>query len=185
MKARDANLHVQNLKIEKDFKKAWFRLVAQHPQPNVTLRFLMKLHNETVTIELKNGTIIHGTIVGVDVSMNTHLKTVKLTLKGKNPINLDTLSIRGNNIRYYILPESLNLGTLLVDDGPKKLKKKPQKEKPATTSAPMRGGRGGMRGGRGGGMRGGGVVTPTLQTYHINSFSVTNHPPTRALTPST
>ena len=83
------------------------------------VRFLMKLTNETVTIELKNGTIVHGTIVGVDVSMNTHLKSVKMTLKGKNPVTLDTLSIRGNNIRYYILPDSLNLDTLLVDTAPK------------------------------------------------------------------
>jgi len=124
----------------------------------------MKLHHETVTIELKNGTIVHGTIIGVDMSMNTHLKTVKLTLKGKNPINLDTLSIRGNNIRYFILPESLNLGTLLVDDTPKNkpsTKKKPTGDKSASSSS-SRGGRGGsrggggMRGGRGGGMRGGG-----------------------------
>lgn len=75
------------------------------------------------------------------MSMNTHLKAVKLTLKGRNPINLDSLSIRGNNIRYFILPDSLNLDTHLVDD----TKKGKKPEKAATTP-----GRGGMRGGRGG-----------------------------------
>lgn len=62
---------------------------------------------------------------GVDVSMNTHLKTVKMTLKGKNPVTMDHLSLRGNNIRYYILPDSLNLETLLVEDTPRVKPKKP------------------------------------------------------------
>ncbi|KAG0473923.1 hypothetical protein HPP92_015780 [Vanilla planifolia] len=86
---------------------------------------LMKLNNETVSIELKNGTVVHGTITGVDISMNTHLKTVKLTLRGKNPITLDHLSVRGNNIRYFILPDSLNLETLLVEETPRVKPKKP------------------------------------------------------------
>jgi len=89
------------------------------------VRFLMKLSHETVTIELKNGTQVHGTIVGVDVAMNTHLRTVKMTMRNRDPVQLDTLSIRGNNIRYFILPDSLPLETLLIDDAPKaKAKKK-------------------------------------------------------------
>lgn len=108
------------------------KYVASSPLLHV-FRFLMKLSGETVSIELKNGTIIHGTItgsigfdvdnrllLGVDIAMNTHLKTVKMTVKGKNPVNLPSLSIRGNNIRYFILPDSLNLDTLLQDDTPKR-----------------------------------------------------------------
>ncbi|XP_062501246.1 small nuclear ribonucleoprotein Sm D1-like [Corticium candelabrum] len=87
------------------------------------VKFLMKLSHETVTVELKNGTIIHGTITGVDISMNTHLKSVKMTVKGKDPISLETLSVRGNNIRYIVLPDSLPLDTLLVEE-PRKAKKK-------------------------------------------------------------
>ncbi|XP_063933680.1 small nuclear ribonucleoprotein Sm D1-like [Zophobas morio] len=89
------------------------------------VRFLMKLSGETVTVEIKNGSIIKGTITGVDVSMNTHLRAVKFTAKNKDPISLDTLSVRGNHIRYIILPDSLPLDTLLIDDTPKiKAKKK-------------------------------------------------------------
>jgi small nuclear ribonucleoprotein D1 len=108
----------------------------------------MKLNNETVTIELKNGTVVHGTVagkakwilqvfrfpvvlmsdvfdaLGVDMSMNTHLKPVKMTVKNKDPVNLESLSIRGNNIRHFILPDSLPLDTLLIDDSPKSKGKK-------------------------------------------------------------
>ncbi|KAK9870571.1 hypothetical protein WA026_008133 [Henosepilachna vigintioctopunctata] len=84
----------------------------------------MKLSHGTVSMELKNGTLIHGTITGVDVAMNTHLKAVKVTVKNRKPVNLDTLTVRGNNIRYYIFPDNLPLETLSIDDTPKAEAKK-------------------------------------------------------------
>eukprot|EP00960_Hanusia_phi_P077334 768679-Hanusia_phi.AAC.2 len=53
------------------------------------------------------------------MAMNTHLKAVKLTMRNKTPVPLEQLSIRGSNIRYYLLPDNLNLDTLLVEDAPK------------------------------------------------------------------
>ncbi|KAL7714525.1 Small nuclear ribonucleoprotein Sm D1 [Entamoeba marina] len=79
------------------------------------VRFLMRLTNEVVTVETKEGSCITGTVQGVDNSMNVHLKTAKCVKKNKNPINFDQITIRGMNIRNIILPETLNLDTLLVD----------------------------------------------------------------------
>jgi small nuclear ribonucleoprotein D1 len=112
------------------------------------VRFLMKCANETVTIELKNGTVISGTITGVDVQMNTHLKSVKMTVKAKDPVHLDSLSVRGSTIRYYILPDTLPLDTLLIDD----VQRGQTKEGETRQS---RRGRGRVRRGRVGGIRGG------------------------------
>eukprot|EP00435_Cladocopium_sp_Y103_P041486 s1311_g11.t1 len=78
--------------------------------------FLMKLSNESVVVELKNSTVVQGTITGVDMSMNVHMKNIKFTVKGKPPVSMDHLTIRGNNVRYVILPDSIPLDTLLVDD---------------------------------------------------------------------
>ncbi|CAE8598459.1 unnamed protein product, partial [Polarella glacialis] len=80
------------------------------------VRFLMKLSNESVVVELKNSTVVQGTITGVDMSMNAHMKNIKFTVKGKPPVSMDHLTIRGNNVRYVILPDSIPLDTLLVDD---------------------------------------------------------------------
>ncbi|KAK2196873.1 bifunctional LSM domain [Babesia duncani] len=112
------------------------------------VRFLMKLANESVTVELKNGTVLTGVIIGVDISMNTHLKNVKIVNKvtpgSKEPnyILLDHLTVRGNNIRYFILSDSIPLDTLLIDDTPK--------QKPSRARLPLSRGRGRGRMARGG-----------------------------------
>ena len=83
--------------------------------------------------------------------MNTHLKTVKMTTRNRDPTTLDSLSIRGNTVRYFILPDALPLDTLLVDDAPKpKGRKKDDTRGRGRGRGPERGGRGGRGGGRGG-----------------------------------
>merc|ERR1712203_153026 len=84
----------------------------------------------------------------------------------RDPVNLETLSIRGNNIRYYILPDELPLERLLVDDGP---------SRDGAGRGRGRGGRGGPRGGRGrgrGGPRGRGRGPPRGGPRRY--FSLTN-----------
>lgn len=110
------------------------------------VRFLTKLRSETVTVELKNGSVVHGTVSGVDHSMNIHLKSVKLHVRGSNPVKCDAISVRGSTVRYVILPDSLSIDSLLVDDGIRP-RRSVNPDKP-----PVRG-RGGF-GGRGRGRRG-------------------------------
>jgi len=126
------------------------------------VNFLMKLSHETVTLELKNGSVVRGTLAGVDVAMNTHLKQVTITYKNRETSFTDSITIRGNNIRYYILSDALPLDSLLVDESSKAKQKKKQQAKGSARGggrgrgrgAP-RGGRGGARAPRGGGSRGG------------------------------
>ncbi|CCE61170.1 hypothetical protein TPHA_0A00850 [Tetrapisispora phaffii CBS 4417] len=113
------------------------------------VNFLKKLRNEQVTIELKNGTTVWGTLQSVSPQMNATLTDVKLSLphnknssrskvvnptalaslylidnqsNNVNDLNGDTttslqyINIRGNTIRQIILPDSLNLDSLLVDE---------------------------------------------------------------------
>jgi len=87
------------------------------------VRFLQKLANESVILETKNEMSIQGTIVGVDMSMNTHLKNVKVTRKNASaPIGMDHLTVRGSSVRCILLPDSIPLDTHLIDDAPKKAK---------------------------------------------------------------
>merc|ERR1712196_42379 len=92
------------------------------------VRFLMKLTAETVHVELKNGAIVQGTIVGVDLAMNTHIKTLKLITKTSDILKADHMTIRGSHIRYVIIPDSINIDTLLaaLDTAKERPKKQPR-----------------------------------------------------------
>lgn len=125
------------------------------------VNFLKKLRNEQVTLELKNGTTVWGTLQSVSPQMNVTVTDAVMSLPKtqtggvsggpgalasmylvdkakKKPdnttedgVSLQYMNIRGNTIRQIILPDSLNLDSLLVDEG-HKLKK--SNNKPAESN---------------------------------------------------
>ena len=82
------------------------------------VNFLQKLKHETLTIEMKDGSQVMGTITKIDEAMNTHMSNVKISKKGNPQVTLDILYIRGGSIRYYILPDFLPLDQLLETKKP-------------------------------------------------------------------
>nr|UXY88102.1 small nuclear ribonucleoprotein D1 [Cryptomonas curvata] len=72
-----------------------------------------RIINETITVELKNGIILHGTLLDSDKLMNIYLKKVKKTNNSALNLNLESISIRGNTIRYVILPIWINFDSIL------------------------------------------------------------------------
>jgi len=61
------------------------------------------------------------------------------TSRGKNPVSYATLSVRGSTMRAWLLPESLNLDALLVDDTASTKKKKQPTAVTGVASAGPRG----------------------------------------------
>ncbi|VEU23498.1 DEKNAAC104599 [Brettanomyces naardenensis] len=103
------------------------------------VRFLMKLTSERVQVELKNGTVIVGDIISVTPTMNMNLKNVKMTVKDRNPTQLEFVNIRGNQVRLVILPDELNVDRVLTDSMTR------PKKTPSTVAPPTRERRGGPR----------------------------------------
>jgi small nuclear ribonucleoprotein D1 len=83
--------------------------------PAQLVKFLQQLTDVTVEVELKNGSIVTGQVTTVDQNMNTHLANVKVVTKGKKPVSMEQLSVRGANIRYIVLPSELNYDRMLLN----------------------------------------------------------------------
>lgn len=77
--------------------------------------FLMKLQNESVQVELKNGNLVQGTILSVSPNMNINLKDVKMTSVDNSISVLEHMTIRGSQVRMVLLPDELNLDSILTD----------------------------------------------------------------------
>lgn len=81
------------------------------------VRFLMNLPsatNQPVTVELKNGSSVNGQVLSCTPLMNLSLKNIKLIQAHQDPQLMQFMNIRGNQIRQILLPDDLNIETLLA-----------------------------------------------------------------------
>lgn len=133
-------------RVEKRYCSVWNNswCVTEHVMLTIFV-IDFRMNEWLIGLDLKERSV---TCAGVDVAMNTHLKHVKLVPKGKEAITVDQMSIRGNKIRYYILPDSLNLDTLLVDLDQPKIRPKQRGDRAPSGRGRGRGGRGRGRGRR-------------------------------------
>lgn len=76
-------------------------------------KLLTGLTNERVRVELKNGTVIQGTLINVTPAMNMTLKRATMTLKHRDPTAVDFVNVRGSTVRGIVLPDTLNLDLAL------------------------------------------------------------------------
>lgn len=68
------------------------------------VEILMKMSHETVTVEMKDGRQATGSLAGVDVAMNMHLRKVTLTAKNKSQEQISTYSVRGEfSVVFFLL----------------------------------------------------------------------------------
>ena len=81
---------------------------------NINILF-KKILNETISNELKNGTLIYGILTKFDKSMNLYLKNVKKSSSNQKSIYFDAISIRGSMVRYIILPDWINVDLILLE----------------------------------------------------------------------
>lgn len=98
------------------------RQLSTKPRPPCLYSYQTVTHSPTAaprpSSPLNPSTTTYKT--AVDPQMNTHLKTVKMTPKNKSTVTVDTLAIRGPNIRYFVLPGesgALNGGFTFVGEG--------------------------------------------------------------------
>jgi small nuclear ribonucleoprotein D1 len=77
---------------------------------------LKRILDEPITIELKNGIIVHGILKNIDKKINIFLINAKRMDNEKKSTYIKNIAIRGNNVRYIIFPDWLNIDSLLYGE---------------------------------------------------------------------
>jgi len=73
----------------------------------VPVKLLREAESHVVTVELKNGDVYRGTLEETEDTMNCLLRGVVHTARDGHVTKLESVYLRGNQIRFIVLPELL------------------------------------------------------------------------------
>lgn len=77
------------------------------------IHVLEALVGETVTVELKNSSVVTGTLSSIDQTMTAHLTAAKVVPARGEPELHHELTVRGMNIRMFLLNDTVDVDNLL------------------------------------------------------------------------
>lgn len=73
----------------------------------VPVKLLFEAEGMKITVEMKNGEIYRGLLVGAEDTMNVSLSEVLRTAKNGQISKLPSVYLRGSSIRFVVLPNVL------------------------------------------------------------------------------
>jgi small nuclear ribonucleoprotein D3 len=80
---------------------------------NVPISLLHEGEGHAVTVELKNGELYRGRLKEIDNFMNLHMHSVTFTARDGRRTRMETVFLRGSQVRLVLLPDVLQAAPML------------------------------------------------------------------------
>merc|ERR1712244_191955 len=83
------------------------RAMLKKPTISATIKILQEAEGHIVTVELVNNETFRGTLSHSEENMNCELRAVTHRARKGEISKIESVFIRGNQIRYFLLPDLL------------------------------------------------------------------------------
>jgi len=87
-----------------------------HPEFKAPVILLHEADGFIVTVETKSGELYRGVLEGSEDTMNCQMKDVTYTNPDGVDSHIDSVYIRGSNIRFFVLPDMLANSPMFINN---------------------------------------------------------------------
>ena len=88
----------------------------------IPVKLLHEAVGHTITIELKGGVTYRGRLFDAEDNFNISMKDIAVTARDGKQTHLDSVYIRGNMVRFMVVPDMLQQAPMFKRVGPNAMK---------------------------------------------------------------